>query len=123
MREVQPYRTERGLLKALDNGGRFFNIFTKAGDDQITRAELAKAAGTFGSAPKAALFFERKLSKSHRDANQFVTPKRLADEWSVSVPTVRRICERAGIPVYRLIITLNQARGHAHTVPRHPEVT
>ena len=58
MREVQPYRTERGLLKTLDNGGRFFNIFTKAGDDQITRAELAKAAGTFGSAPRAALFFE-----------------------------------------------------------------
>ena len=58
MREVQPYQTERGLLRALDNGGRFFNIFTKAGDDRITRAELAKAAGTFGSAPKAALFFE-----------------------------------------------------------------
>ena len=58
MREVQPYQTERGLMKSLDNGGRFYNLFTKAGDDQITRAELAKAAGVFGSAPKATLFFE-----------------------------------------------------------------
>ena len=58
MREVHPYKTESRLLKALDNGGRFFNVFTKAGDDQITRAELAKAAGVFGSSPKAVLFFE-----------------------------------------------------------------
>ena len=58
MREVHPYKTESGLLKALDNGGRFFNVFTRAGDDQITRAELAKAAGVFGSIPKAVLFFE-----------------------------------------------------------------
>ena len=53
MREVQLYRTERGLLKALDNGGRFFNVFTKAGDDQITRSELAKAARADGSSLSA----------------------------------------------------------------------
>ena len=58
MREVHPYKTEGGLLKALDNGGRFFNIFTRASDDRITRAELAKAAGVFGSKPKAVLFLE-----------------------------------------------------------------
>lgn len=58
MREVHPYKTAGGLLKALDNGGRFFNIFTRAGDDKITRSELAKAAGEFGSTPKAVLFFE-----------------------------------------------------------------
>ncbi|HJN45699.1 MAG: hypothetical protein CL477_08720 [Acidobacteria bacterium] len=57
MQQVQPYRTERGLLKALDNGGRFYNVFTKAGDNQVTRAELAAAAGG-GSAAKAALFFD-----------------------------------------------------------------
>ncbi len=33
---------------------------------------------------------------------QFVSPKRLAEEWSVSVPTVKRICERAGISAYYL---------------------
>ena len=58
MREVHPYKTEGRMLKALDNGGRFFNVFTKAGDDRITRAELAKAAGVFRSSPKAVLFFE-----------------------------------------------------------------
>ena len=57
MRHVEPYRTESGLLKALDNGGRFFNIFTHAGDEQITRAELSKAAGAVGSTQKAMLFF------------------------------------------------------------------
>ena len=45
-------------MKALDNGGRFFNLFTTAGDDQITRSELAKAAGVFESKPKVVLFFE-----------------------------------------------------------------
>ena len=35
-------------------------------------------------------------------SRQFVSPKRLAEEWSVSVPTVKRICERAGISAYYL---------------------
>ena len=68
MREVQPYKTEGGLLKALDNGGRFFNVFTRAGDDRITRAELAKAAGVFGSKPKAVLFFEMAQQALSRQA-------------------------------------------------------
>ena len=58
MRHVEPYRTERGLLNALDNGGRFYNVFAHAGDEQIARAELAKAAGATGSAANAVLFFE-----------------------------------------------------------------
>ncbi len=35
-------------------------------------------------------------------SREFVSPKRLAEEWSVSVPTVKRICDKAGIPVYYL---------------------
>ena len=40
----------------------------------------------------------------HRDhpSRQFVSPKRLAEEWSVSVPTVKRICEQERIPAYHL---------------------
>ncbi len=35
-------------------------------------------------------------------SRQFVRPKQLAEEWSVSIPTVMRICEKAGIPAYYL---------------------
>lgn len=58
MREIKPYKTKRGLQKTLDNGGRFYNIFTDAGDDVVSRAELAKAAGVFSSEVKAFLFLE-----------------------------------------------------------------
>jgi hypothetical protein len=45
MREITPYTTKRGLQKTLDNGGRFYNFFTDADDNVVSRAELAKAAG------------------------------------------------------------------------------
>jgi len=32
VREVIPYRTLGGAKRALDNGGRFFNLFAKADD-------------------------------------------------------------------------------------------
>ena len=58
MRELKPYRTRQGLQKSLDNGGRFYNLFSKAQDSTITRGELAKAAGVFTSSVKAFLFLE-----------------------------------------------------------------
>lgn len=58
MRELAPYKTIRGLQKALDNGGRFYNIFTAAGDSTVSRAELAKAAGVFTNEVSAFLFLE-----------------------------------------------------------------
>jgi len=58
MRELKPYRTLRGLQKSIDNGGRFYNFFTSADDQTVTRAELAKAAGVFTAGVKAFLFLE-----------------------------------------------------------------
>ena len=58
MRELKPYRTMQGLRKAIDNGGRFYNIFTTADDRVVTRAELAKAAGVFTAGMNAFLFLE-----------------------------------------------------------------
>ncbi len=58
MRELKPYRTRHGLQKSLDNGGRFYNLFSRAQDSTITRGELAKAAGVFTSGVKAFLFLE-----------------------------------------------------------------
>ncbi len=48
----------QGLRKAIDNGGRFYNIFTTADDRVVTRAELAKAAGVFTAGMNAFLFLE-----------------------------------------------------------------
>lgn len=58
MQEVRPYRTVAGMARALDNGGRFYNVLTKAGDDVVTGAELAKLAGTWSSGQSAFLFME-----------------------------------------------------------------
>jgi hypothetical protein len=40
MKKVTPYKRYSNALKALDNGGRFYNIFTNARDDKVSRAEL-----------------------------------------------------------------------------------
>jgi len=58
MREITPYKTLRGLQKTLDNGGRFYNFFTDADDNVVSRAELAKAAGVFSNEVSAFLFLE-----------------------------------------------------------------
>lgn len=58
MRELQPYKTLLGAQRALDNGGRFYNMFARAGDEVIDQAELAKAAGVYSTGAKAFLHFE-----------------------------------------------------------------
>jgi hypothetical protein len=58
MRELKPYRTMHGLRTAIDNGGRFYNLFTRADDHVVTRGELAKAAGVFTAGVNAFLFLE-----------------------------------------------------------------
>ena len=37
MKKIIPYKSSNEALTALDNGGRFYNIFTKAGDGVITQ--------------------------------------------------------------------------------------
>lgn len=46
------------MTQAIDNGGRFYNLFSQADDKIISRAELAKAAGVFSSGDTAFLFLE-----------------------------------------------------------------
>ncbi|MFL7891084.1 MAG: hypothetical protein ACK2UM_01155 [Anaerolineales bacterium] len=62
MREIKPYKTFRGAHQALDNGGRFYNLFTRSGDDIVEPSELARAAGVFSSDARALLFFEMGIS-------------------------------------------------------------
>jgi hypothetical protein len=58
MKEIKPYKTVTGLTKAIDNGGRFYNLFSHAEDNVVSRGELAKAAGAFSSGDNAFLFLE-----------------------------------------------------------------
>lgn len=58
MREIKPYQTFLGAQRALDNGGRFYNLFARSGDDILEPAELARAAGVYSSDAKAFLHFE-----------------------------------------------------------------
>jgi hypothetical protein len=56
MRKVDPYRSFDGASRALDNGGRPWNLFTHAADRVITRAEIGKAGGAGGWAAKLVFF-------------------------------------------------------------------
>lgn len=58
MQNVIPYKQFGGALEDLDNGGRFYNIFTKAKDEEVSSVELAKAAGVFLDKQKMFLFYE-----------------------------------------------------------------
>ena len=61
MREIRPYKTLHGARRALDNGGRFYNLFARAGDDVVDPAELARAAGVHSAGMDAFLYFEMAL--------------------------------------------------------------
>lgn len=58
MRQVIPFTDRFELQQAIDNGGRFYNLFSKAGDSVVTKGELAKAAGVCGADVRAILFLE-----------------------------------------------------------------
>ena len=61
MQQIRPYQTALGAKKTLDNGGRFYNLWTKAGDQVIDAGELARAAGVYSSDARAFLYLEMAL--------------------------------------------------------------
>jgi len=82
MRELVPYKTVQGAARALDNGGRFFNLFAKSGDDVVDPAELARAAGVYAAGAQAFLYFEMALVNLSADEKteiiQQLTPELMA---------------------------------------------
>ncbi len=58
MKNVTPYKTLAEAVKALDSGAGFLNLFSRAGDDIVSEAELGKAAGAFAETQRSLLFFE-----------------------------------------------------------------
>jgi hypothetical protein len=45
MKHIIPYTTYHEAIKAFDNGGKFFNLFSHAHDGIVSSAELGKVAG------------------------------------------------------------------------------
>ena len=91
MRELRPFRTLKGALNALDNGGRFYNLFTQAGDEVVDTAELARAAGVFSSGTMAFLHFEMALMDLPPDERGQIVASLAPDlmaKYAVELPTV-----------------------------------
>ncbi|MEJ5995431.1 hypothetical protein WG904_13470 [Pedobacter sp. Du54] len=63
MKQIIPYQDINEALATLDNGGRFYNLFAKAENGQITAAELTKVAGMFNERQKLVLFLELSMSQ------------------------------------------------------------
>ncbi len=61
MKKVKPYKSKSAAMKAIDNGGRFYNLLTKANDGEVTEAELSRVAGVFSDHKLMHLFIEMSL--------------------------------------------------------------
>lgn len=72
MKKIVPYKTAKNALVSLDNGGRFYNLITKANDGNITSAELSKVAGLVSGKQKMVLFLEMSLSDLSSDSRKVI---------------------------------------------------
>lgn len=63
MYQIEPFQNINDAISNLDNGGRFFNLFTKANDGIITKAELGKSSKIFKNLSQMILFLELSMSK------------------------------------------------------------
>lgn len=73
MRKVTPYRDKDEAIKTLDNGGRFYNILTKADDGVISQSELGKVSGLFSDKQKMILFLDLATSNlSDKDREEII---------------------------------------------------
>ncbi len=91
MRQLIPYKTVLGAKRALDNGGRFYNLWAQASDDVIDAGELARAAGVYSSDMRAFLHFEMALMdlpEKQRAAVQSMLSPALQDRLQKSQPRI-----------------------------------
>lgn len=56
MKQIKPFNNLADAQKSLDNGGKLFNLFSRAEDGAITEAEINKAAGNSSGSQDMALF-------------------------------------------------------------------
>jgi len=79
MKKIIPYKTTRNAITAMDNGGRFYNLLTKANDGNVSTSELAKVAGVFSDKQKMVLYLEMSLMNLDENSKSNVI-KLLSDD-------------------------------------------
>lgn len=62
MKKTGTYKSVTEALEALDNGGRFYNLFTSGDDEVISLAEVGKVAGVVVDRQKSILFLDLSIS-------------------------------------------------------------
>ena len=72
MEKIITFKNPADAVNRLDNGGRFYNIFTEPNDQVISLAEVGKVAGLFFEKQRAVLFLEMTISKLNESAKQEV---------------------------------------------------
>lgn len=75
MKQIEPYKNIDDAISNLDNGGRFYNILTKADDGIISKSELGKVGGIFNDKQQMILFFELSISKLNEVKRNVVISK------------------------------------------------
>ncbi|WP_212004960.1 hypothetical protein [Chitinophaga sp. HK235] len=58
MEKIKPFKDAAEAISHLDNGGRFYNIFTHSNDRSISHSEVGKVAGLYFGKQKEILFLE-----------------------------------------------------------------
>lgn len=74
MEKIKSFSSSAEAIASLDNGGRFYNIFTHASDNVISQAEAGKSAGGFAGKQQAILFLELATSRlNEQSANEVIS--------------------------------------------------
>jgi len=75
MKKIEPYQNINDAISNLDNGGRFYNILTKANDGVISKSELGKVGGVFNDKQQMILFLELSISKLDKGKKNAIISK------------------------------------------------
>jgi len=75
MEIVKPYTEIDKAIVSLDNGGRFYNLLTKAEDGIISQAELGKLGGVFNDKQKMILFLDLSISRLKENEKEIIISK------------------------------------------------
>jgi hypothetical protein len=75
MKKIIPYISADKAISSLDNGGRFYNILTKSGDNVISISEIGRVAGLFGNEQRKILFFELSIAQLDQQSKERVISK------------------------------------------------
>lgn len=70
MKKIVPFTSQQEALITLDNGGRFYNLITKANDGNINTSELSKVAGIISDKQRMILYLELSLHKLSGDSRK-----------------------------------------------------